>query len=492
MTVARSAYGNWIQHKSPGIAGAGLLGTVVLLVGLVSCLLALLIGGLALALPVAAVTLVLFGAVGSPLGHYVGRRYTFWRQRSARAHQWRSGVFSFNKNPSTRLPGMLGRTTLLSKTDAFGNEFAVIKNPRARGLYTVVARAMAEGPWMQDQGRVNDWVSGYAGLLSACGREPGLVCAKAITDTAPDAGGRLGEMVTSLRDHEAAPAMATAIMTECVQDYPAASSENVTYFEMTFRGRALSRKNDESVILSELARRVPGMLGHLQQAGGGSVDMLTREELPKVIRAGYDPASAPWMEQAELAGIAESVTWKEAGPVADQAGWDSYRHDSGLSVTWEMQSAPRAAIHELAMSGLLSPHSDFTRKRIALIYRPHTPEGSVKISENDATTARFSAGQTSKRITASADLRMQATEQSRREVASGASLVRFSVLVTGTVTDAEDLPQAVATIESRAGATPIRLRRCYGSQAAAFAATLPVGFVPWEHTVIPTEVRELM
>lgn len=32
----------------------------------------------------------------------------------------------------------------------------------------------------------------------------------------------------------------------------------------------------------------------------------------------------------------------------------------------------------------------------------------------------------------------------------------------------------------------------YGSQAAAFVATLPVGFVPWEHTVVPDKVRELM
>ena len=65
-------------------------------------------------------------------------------------------------------------------------------------------------------------------------------------------------------------------------------------------------------------------------------------------------------------------------------------------------------------------------------------------------------------------------------------------MVTATVTSAEELIQAAATVESRAGAIPLRLRRCYGSQAAAFATTLPVGFVPWEHTVVPARVRELM
>ncbi len=69
-------------------------------------------------------------------------------------------------------------------------------------------------------------------------------------------------------------------------------------------------------------------------------------------------------------------------------------------------------------------------------------------------------------------------------------MVRFSILMTATVADAANLERAVATMESRAGATQLRVRRCVGSQAAAFAATLPAGFVPWEHTIIPDKIRE--
>ena len=43
---------------------------------------------------------------------------------------------------------------------------------------------------------------------------------------------------------------------------------------------------------------------------------------------------------------------------------------------------------------------------------------------------------------------------------------------------------------SQAGGMNLTLRRCYGSQAAAFAATLPVGLVPWEETVIPDKIRK--
>lgn len=490
-TTTRPTYGNWIQQRSAGLGGAGLLGTACLMGGLVFALLGLMVGGVIPALVLLAIFGLAFTATGTPIGRRFARRVGFTRQRRAGEHQWRSGMFTRNKNASIRLPGMLGKTTLLERDDAFGNPFVVIKNPRKGGLYTIVARCVAEGPWMQDQDRINSWVAGFGGVLAATGQETALVCAKAITDTAPDPGGRLSAMVHSLRDTDA-PSVATAVMDECLADYPSASSENITYLELTFRGRGLHRKGDETAMLSELARKVPGVLGQVHAAGGGSVDMVTKAELPRLVRAAYDPAAQKYLEQAELAGDGHHVEWHDAGPVACQESWDHLLHDSGQSITWEMFGAPRAAITELALSGLLMPHRDFTRKRVALIFRPHTPEESAKVSETDANTATFTAQQGKKRVSATGTLRMKATEQSRQEVASGAVLIRLSILITATVTDAEDLVQAAATVESRAGAVPIRVRRSYGSQAAAFAATLPVGFVPWEHTVVPDKVRELM
>jgi len=487
----RPTYGNWIAQRSPGILGAGLIGTVVLLAGLVFTMLGLVALGWRAAFVLAVVFALAFTGTGTPAGRILGRRVAYVRARRRGEHQWRSGMFTLNKKPSNRLPGMLGKTTLLSKDDAFGQPFAVIKNPRLGGLYTVVARCTAEGPSMQDRERIDGWVAGYSRVLASCGQERAVICAKAITDTAPDPGGRLHAMVGALRD-PSGPPLARQIMDECVADYPAASSENTTYLELTFRGRLLNRKGDEAAILSELARRVPGLLGQVQDAGGGSVDMVTTADLPKIVRAGYDPAAQPLLEQADLSGAHETVTWEEAGPVAYQDLWDRFIHDSGHSVTWEMFAPPRAPITETALGALLMPHRDFIRKRVALVYRPHSPDESVTISERDANTATFSAKQSKKRVSAVASLAMDATDKSRREVASGAAMVRFSLLVTGTVNTDDQMPQAASTIDARAGAVPVRLRRSYGSQAAAFAATLPVGFVPWEHTVVPDKVREWM
>jgi hypothetical protein len=53
-----------------------------------------------------------------------------------------------------------------------------------------------------------------------------------------------------------------------------------------------------------------------------------------------------------------------------------------------------------------------------------------------------------------------------------------SLYVTVTVSDPEELPGAVADVESRADTAKIRLRRMYFSQSAGFAATLPCGICP--------------
>lgn len=488
----RPTYGNWVKQRSPGLGGVGVLGMVVGLGGGLLTIFAMLIGGLKVALVVLAFVVVLFLLAGTPLGIALAEVVGFLRSKKAAENQWRSGVFSFNSDPSTRLPGVLGTTTLLTREDVFGGEFVVVKNPLRGGLYTVIVRCMAEGPSMQDQDQINNWVAGWSAVLTNSSQENGLVCAKAISDTAPDPGGRLEAQVRSQRS-ASSPDVARRVMDEIVSAYPAASSDNVTYVEFTFRGRALSKRGRDEEILSELARKVPGMMGLVEQAGGGSVEMLDAATLTKIVRAAYDPAAQKFIEQAELDGIESDLTWKDAGPVADQNLWDRYVHDSGVSVTWEMREPPRAAVHELALSGLMYPHRDFVRKRVALLYRPHSPEEGMKTAERDAQTATFVATSGGKRrVPARARLVERATEQTREEIAQGHSLVRFSMLITATVASSEDLPQAISTIEGRASAAQLRLRRSYGSQAPGFAATLPVGMVPWEHTVVPTSVMDLI
>lgn len=485
-TAERPTYGNWILSRSPGLFGAGLLGTVVLFAALLTALLTLLALGPRPALVVAFVGALGFTAVGTPVGSWVLRRATFGWSKVQGDTVHRSGVHSRKADPHVRLPGMLGRSTLLTASDPFA-DFVVVKS--VGGLYTMVVRCSAEGPLMQDQERVDAWVARWSGLLSSAGQESGLVSAKAITDTAPDPGGRLPAMVAALRSSKS-PTLAQQVMSETVADLPAASSDNVTYLEMTFRGRALNRKGDEKAILAEMARKASGLVHLAQYAGGGHVEMVKAPELIRLVRESYDPVTSPALEQAELDGDPEPLTWADAGPVASRELWGEMLHDSGRSITWEMYGAPRSKITENALTHLLVPHADFARKRVALMYRPHNPDESVRVAERDANTANFVAQQSKKRPSASAQLVQRAAEQSRHEVASGAASVRFSLMVTVTCRYDGDMAQAVSTLEARGRSVPLRLRRVYGAQAAAFAATLPVGFVPWEHTAVNASIRE--
>ncbi|WP_374197030.1 SCO6880 family protein [Pimelobacter sp. 30-1] len=493
MTQERPLYGNFIEQRSSGLKGSGSIGTAVLLVAMCVTAIALIAGGVMTGAIVGGLATLGFLST-TRTARRIGQRIGFLVGRAQGEHQWRSGVFSRNSQPECRLPGMLGTLRVLERSDAFGEHgerFAVVKNPRMGGQYTVVVKCVADGPSMQDQQQINAWVASYSHVLAAMGHEPALVCGKAITDTAPDPGGRLATMVESGRA-EGAPAIARTIIDQVVAAAPATSSENVTYVELTFRGRMLNRKGKEDVILSELARRVPNLRARLAEAGGGAVSMVKAAELAAIVRVAYDPATQPFLEQASLAGYTDSVPWADAGPVASQESWGEFLHDSGRSVTWEMLEAPRAAVTERSFTALLAPRSDFARKRVALIYRPHTPAEAAEVSENDVDAAVFNADQGKKRISARSKRKVNATERSRDEVAGGAGMTRFYALITATVLadDRGDLDQAVSTIESNAAAVLMGLRRSYGSQAAAFAATLPVGFVPWEHTVVPDSIRE--
>lgn len=481
----RPSYGNWVRMRSAGLFGTGLAATVVLFATPVLALFGLLVAGLPAAVVLVALGALCFTCAGTPLGPALTRRAVFARHTARGGHLWRSGVFSPNRDPGVTLPGMAGHLELLEHPDPTGQPFAVVHDRRRGGLFTLVLRADADGPGMAEAEQVDTWVAGWSRFLATAGSDPALLACKLIVDTAPDPGTGLAASVAAARA-PGAPALAVAVMTECATRYPALAAANTTWIGLTYRGRTLARKSDRDTVLAELGRRLPGLVQSLTEAGGGAVVPATADELATAVRTAYDPT-------VRLDAAAEP-SWADAGPVAAQESWDTYRHDGGWSVSWAMHDAPRAGIDATALAHLMAPQPGLVRKRVALVLRPHSPDGSARAAENDAATAGFNAtgGSVRGRVSAADSLRVRATEQARHEVATGAVLVRFSLLVTATVTNSDDLARAVSCVESAAGSVPLRLRRCHGSQAAAFAATLPIGFVPSEHTLIPEKLRALL
>lgn len=491
------AYGNWVRPRSAGIGPLGMASTGALLLGVVLALLVSMIFSGVAALVTAAVfavpiVLASVPVSGRSLGAALVIRVGWWRRRGRRAHQYRTGMLS--NLPSGRgrpLPGVLASTRLLEVIDGYDRSVGVIHRP-GQHHYTVVLRCLADGAGLVEPEIVDTWVAGYGGFLAALGQEPGLRSASVIVDTAPDTGTWLAS------EHERtlaadAPELARAVMAEVVERYPAAGSENTIYVALTYAGSGLHRKpRDSRAVMTELARRLPGLIGALEQAGAGTVEPVAAAELPALIRVAFDPGAHQQLSAAAAAGAPVDLGWSEAGPVAAEESWSAYRHDGATSVTWEMLEAPRGTVFFDVLAALLAPHPDFVRKRVALLYRPHDPAAAATITQRDANAVTFTARNPGGRVSAMAERNVEATKQSEHEIAAGAGLTRFALMVTATVTSAEDLPQAIATIDRLGRISRLSLRRSYGSQAAAFALTLPAGFVPWEHALIPPTVREFL
>ncbi len=164
--------------------------------------------------------------------------------------------------------------------------------------------------------------------------------------------------------------------------------------------------------------------------------------------------------------------------------WGSYVHDSGVSVTFAMEEAPRGTVREQVLRRLLEPHRDLARKRITLIYCPHSAGDAATIVDRDFKDAIV--GVSGKGMASgAANIALEVTTRARDEEARGAGVVRFSILMTATVGAEEDLRRTESVLRNLASTARLRVRPCYGYQAAAFAAGLGIGVLLPEHATIP-------
>ena len=62
--------------------------------------------------------------------------------------------------------------------------------------------------------------------------------------------------------------------------------------------------------------------------------------------------------------------WEDAGPSGHDESALSYRHDSGLSRTYEALRVPPGVVRDSLMERLMGPMRTAPRKRVTLLYRP--------------------------------------------------------------------------------------------------------------------------
>lgn len=485
-TIEERTYGNFKPARRRLLGGLGPIGLLACLVVVLIAFMALVAGSLFAALVVLMVGAVVIVPIAWEVGgHSVADRIVRWTLFSRAARQqhtvYRSGVISPMRG-TCRLPGIAWNSMAFDvETGRAGWPavgIVVMKGPPR--IFAVTLRCNPSGTTLVDRSTVDSWIASHAAWLEALGREPDLVQAQVTVETAPDLGFNLARSVYGKRS-DTAPALADQVMTEIVDTYPRAAARTDTRVTLVFsaprptksRSGGPMRRVTDQEMCKRIAGRLPAMAQALRAVGAGVVTPMSAADLAATCRLAYDPAAAP---DVDVAG-SKAIVWANCGPVAATENRDHYLHDSGVSVTWATAEAPRALLHDTALSHLSTADPALLRKRVSIMFRPLSPAQTAKAVDADVRDAQFRAGR-QVRPSARSVRDVEAAAVTAKEEAAGAGLVNWSILYTATVASVDELDRAEASIRDLGAVTRLNLRRMDYSQAAAFAAGLPIGVVP--------------
>ncbi|MGW5456594.1 SCO6880 family protein [Nocardia sp. NPDC003979] len=483
-------YGRWEQPRSAGFFGltwgVSLLGLGLVITVMVSFMITRSLGFAGAVLAGSAVMFIPLAVTrnGRTGWELLLLRVQFARARSRGELTYRSGRFS--RLPGlAKLPGLLADSRLTEYETPGGKRFAML-HIRRSDHYTVVVRVIPRGKELVDQAQIDSWVEGYGQFLASQSRGGEVVAVTAVLDNVVETRLKQTREVTRLI-RPSAPEFAKTVMTEAAADSGGVGVRIEARIAITYRAIGKGRiRRDQAEQAREIGQRLQSVLSQLARAGLPATPLQAWEVLG-LVRSRFDLAA---QRDVEAAGdrIVESQSWDSVGPLAHHDRWDHYVHDGARSITWEMDGAPRGAVMETVLEELLRPRPDVPRKRVAIVYRLHSAAEATSLVDSDFRDA-VAAEQTERGISsAAARIRVGNTSAAREEQARGAGLTRFGVLVTVTDHLDADLPGIEASVKGMAAASRLTVRRCYGYQAAGFAASLGIGLILPEHASISERV----
>lgn len=491
-------YAGWQAERSGFFGSLSLTGTALVAAAALAVLIPVYSqqwAGELVAVPVAA---VLFAAATARV---YGMTASEWAALAVR-HQiniaggrgvFLSGVFAPRRRTDdsqpTDLPGVLARLRILSAPTGGGQSLAVVYDP-LEGTYTAVLQVKFPGLALEDVDTIDRRVAGWGAFLRAQCVEGGPIVRIGVHERSlPDDGTALQSWTELHIDPSAPPAAVGLVKQLAAQGGPIANNRT-TYLTATLsasrarlaiKGAGGGRLGACAVLVRELI----AMQSALTAADLQVVAQLGPRELAQVIRTAYDPGAV-----AELAmrnAAASTRTWEGvepgldpdlAGPAAAETAWGSYRHDGAVSVTYQVRSWPASQVYATCLQPLLRPRPTATRS-LTLAYEPLGPRRARAELARDRTKRDVS-----RRLRArsgrieSMDERAEMSRALDQDVAraAGHGIVRFTGLVTVTVTDPDQLETACAELQQDGAAAGLELRRLWGAQDAGFAAAaLPVG-----------------
>ena len=486
-------YTGWFEKKSPGVFKLTLQGTVGLAAGIA---LIIFFGGRAnnmfitIGLIIALVIFEVFYGWeydGKTLARRGGERRDLARRIRRGEETYITGAMSLlaGHEGGNPMPGVLSSTKLLRGVDGYGQPFDAIHYP-TKGLFAVTFRCEPDGMGMNDQDLIDAQVARFGAWTATLSVEEGVVGASIVMDSAPGTGVELEESVTSARA-ESAPAVASRVIDKLVADLPNHSSHVVGYVTVVWRqsGMMAAGGTAQDVVV-EIAKRLPAHAASLEAGGAGDPIPMTEAELVEVAQVAYDPDLAESYDLLRARGEKVELDWAGAGPsfLSEQRG--SVQLPGGIAETVEMRRPPRGVIFDTHLMRLLQPSQAFLRKRVAIYYQAVAADKAQSQAEGAVRSEDFIAAQQKGRRTATTRRGIGLATQLDGEIAAGAALVPFAMLVTGTYADdPESESRARNALLGLMTASRMKVRRSKGLQAALFHMTLPFGILPWEFSDNP-------
>ena len=478
--ASNTTYGDWMRPIAGGIRNIGrpltLAGLGVLVVTLMLSMVNVVAAIVTAAVGIGAITVLAIRdrEHRNVLDRTVERHTWLAESRKGRT-LYRSGMLAPVESGQCRLPGILSRVSLVEANDGFGERFTLVRHGHT-GEYSLLFACQPQGAGLADDDVEDAYVASWAGLLEALGSEVGVTQLAVTVDTSPDSGVRFRRNLAR-RTVADAPELAARAMAQIMGLYASGGASSSVVLTLTFR--YVDARTGRFLEPDDAARRigqlVPGLIRRIADAGGGTARMLTIDEISRMVRVAYDPAAQDTLERDEERPW---IAWEDAGPVACETGWDHYRHDSGVSRTWEMCDPPKSNVTSSTLIRLLGPLSDCDRKRVTVIFHILPPDRTAFMAEQ---VRQMAANQVSQERRASIGAMSQVGKANRQAIETnrGAAIVFFGLLVTATVAAGDDeairLDAATHAVEGAAGRARIDLRPCYGAQDSAFAASLPLG-----------------
>lgn len=483
----RPRYGNWVRPRSAGFFGMT-FGTSMLALGAFIFSIIMLMISFTAGVTTAVLSLVVLAplviSIGGRSGYERGLVLMGWLGRKRRKeHIYRSGPFSKVPGGTHRLPGVLAATQMYEAKDAWGNSYGLIRMEKT-GEYTIVLRCSPQGDEAIEADTIDQQVAQWGHYLAELGQPGDISAAVVVVETMPETGQRLRFEQAGLTRQDAHP-LAKAILAES-GEMSVGSWQLSARLAITFKATTADRRQNASEMAVEIGGRLPELYEGLDVCGVAASPM-TATEIAALTRRSYDPAVQDDVERLLYTHDAPNLfTWHNCGPSSAEEGWDTYQHDSGHSHTTAMEQAPRGnATTETVLKRLLSGHWELPRKRVAIIYRPHTPGDAANIVDNDYKDALVALNSGKGLQSAAALLKERSTAQARDDEAQGHGLVRFAMLVTVTSEEPLDMRRKRSVLRSVSDNARIATRPCYGYQAAAFAASLGIGVILPEHYSLP-------